>query len=143
MSDDKKRRQHLRVRPAHILFLAIAVVATLALAWWQWTRFRSGTGTFQNLGYALQWPLFGAFFVFAYRKFLEYENQRIDAENAGLDEEMDILFAADSAKFDDHASKCLEEFVPKHPELDVESYNALNRPRRGSTDISGLAGDER
>ena len=58
-----------------VIFLTIAVLATFALAWWQWTRFRSGSGTFQNLGYALQWPLFGAFFVYAYRKFNEYEDE--------------------------------------------------------------------
>lgn len=68
------------MRAWHILFLAVLVSATIALAWWQWTRFRSGSGTFQNLGYALQWPFFGGFFVYAYRKFVEYENQKREAE---------------------------------------------------------------
>ena len=45
----------------------------LALGWWQWTRFQSTTGSFQNLGYALQWPLFACFCVYAYRKFVRYE----------------------------------------------------------------------
>jgi DNA-binding transcriptional regulator of glucitol operon len=31
------------------------------------------SGTFQNLGYALQWPLFAGFCVYAYRKFVRYE----------------------------------------------------------------------
>ena len=31
------------------------------LAWWQWTRYTSASGTLQNLGYVLQWPLFGVF----------------------------------------------------------------------------------
>lgn len=31
------------------------------------------SGTFQNLGYALQWPLFAGFCVWAYRKFVRYE----------------------------------------------------------------------
>jgi DNA-binding transcriptional regulator of glucitol operon len=43
------------------------------LAWWQWERFQSTTGTGQNLGYALQWPLFAAFVIYAYRKFVRYE----------------------------------------------------------------------
>jgi hypothetical protein len=36
-----------------------SLVACLSLAWWQWERFESANGTFQNLGYVLQWPLFG------------------------------------------------------------------------------------
>jgi hypothetical protein len=39
----------------------IAVVGGALLAWWQWTRYQSPTGTLQNLGYVLQWPLFGVF----------------------------------------------------------------------------------
>ena len=53
------------------MFLAAA--GCLALAWWQWTRFESASGTFQNLGYALQWPLFAGFCVYAYYKFVRYE----------------------------------------------------------------------
>lgn len=45
----------------------------LGLAWWQWTRFESTAGDFQNLGYALQWPLFAGFCVYAYFKFVRYE----------------------------------------------------------------------
>lgn len=37
----------------------LSLVACLSLAWWQWQRFESANGTFQNLGYVLQWPLFG------------------------------------------------------------------------------------
>jgi len=50
-------------------------LACLALGWWQWQRFESATGTGQNLGYALQWPLFAAFVVYAYRKFVRYEQE--------------------------------------------------------------------
>lgn len=44
------------------LVLGISVVSLVAccgLAWWQWQRFSSANGSFQNLGYVLQWPLFG------------------------------------------------------------------------------------
>lgn len=41
-----------------------AMVVCFGLAWWQWDRFSSAGGTFQNLGYVLQWPLFGLFPVF-------------------------------------------------------------------------------
>jgi DNA-binding transcriptional regulator of glucitol operon len=53
----------------------VSTLGCLGLAWWQWTRFESTTGTFQNLGYALQWPLFGGFCVYAYRKFVRYEDE--------------------------------------------------------------------
>jgi DNA-binding transcriptional regulator of glucitol operon len=56
-----------------ILLVIVAACGCLALGWWQWTRFESSSGTFQNLGYALQWPFFAAFCVYAYRKFVRYE----------------------------------------------------------------------
>jgi DNA-binding transcriptional regulator of glucitol operon len=45
----------------------------MALAWWQWTRWESNSGSFQNLGYALQWPAFAVFCFYAYFKFVRYE----------------------------------------------------------------------
>lgn len=36
------------------------------LAWWQWDRYQSASGTLQNLGYVLQWPLFGLFPAFMF-----------------------------------------------------------------------------
>jgi DNA-binding transcriptional regulator of glucitol operon len=62
-----------RRRPALIVLVIIAAGGCLALGWWQWTRFESTSGTFQNLGYALQWPAFAGFCVYAYRKFVRYE----------------------------------------------------------------------
>lgn len=55
------------------MLVILAAGGCLALGWWQWTRFQSTSGTFQNLGYALQWPLFAGFCVYAYRKFVRYE----------------------------------------------------------------------
>lgn len=43
-----------------LVCLAIGV----ALAAWQWARFESASGTWQNLAYLLQWPLFGLFPLF-------------------------------------------------------------------------------
>lgn len=51
-----------------------AASGCLALAWWQWTRFESTAGDFQNLGYAFQWPLFAGFCVYAYFKFVRLED---------------------------------------------------------------------
>lgn len=47
----------------HLLFVA-AIVATAWLGWWQWQRAHEAGGSFQNLGYALQWPLFGVFTIY-------------------------------------------------------------------------------
>ena len=62
-----------RRRLALIVLVVFAAAGCLALGWWQWTRFQSTSGTFQNLGYALQWPAFAGFCVYAYRKFVRYE----------------------------------------------------------------------
>ncbi|SBS71131.1 putative lipoprotein LprD [uncultured Mycobacterium sp.] len=62
-----------RHRFALIIGVIIAASGCLALGWWQWSRFESTSGTFQNLGYALQWPMFAGFCVYAYRKFIRYE----------------------------------------------------------------------
>lgn len=56
-----------------IALVILAACGCLALAWWQWTRFESNSGSFQNLGYALQWPFFAGFCVYAYRKFVRFE----------------------------------------------------------------------
>lgn len=62
-----------RRRFALIILVIIAASGCLALGWWQWSRFESTSGTFQNLGYALRWPMFAGFCVYAYRKFIRYE----------------------------------------------------------------------
>ncbi|WP_295627318.1 hypothetical protein [uncultured Corynebacterium sp.] len=73
-----------RTRIIQLVFLAAAVIATLALAYWQLSRW-SSTSSFQNLGYALQWPAFGIFFIWAYRKYMEYERERFAGnEEAGV-----------------------------------------------------------
>ena len=38
-----------------VALVIVAAAGCLALAWWQWSRFESTSGSFQNLGYALQW----------------------------------------------------------------------------------------
>jgi len=64
-----------RRRPALIVLVIVAAAGCLALGWWLWQRFESASGTGQNLGYALQWPLFAGFVVYAYRKFVRYEEE--------------------------------------------------------------------
>lgn len=61
-------------RPALILLVLVSAVVCLSLGWWQWERFEAVGGSGQNLGYALQWPLFAAFVVYAYRQFVHLED---------------------------------------------------------------------
>lgn len=63
-----------RRRPALIALVCLGAAGCLALAWWQWTRYESASGSFQNLGYALQWPMFAGFCFYAYYKFVRYED---------------------------------------------------------------------
>lgn len=60
-------------RGALIALVAVAAVGCLLLGWWQLQRYDSASGTAQNLGYALQWPLFAGFVVYAYRRFVVLE----------------------------------------------------------------------
>jgi len=65
-----------------VLCLA-AFAACCGLAWWQWSRFESASGTFQNLGYVLQWPLFGVFPAFMVWRIWKLRRQAAeqDAQN--------------------------------------------------------------
>lgn len=65
-------------RPALIVFVVVAFLACLGLGYWQWTRFQSGGGTYQNLGYALQWPLFAGFVIWAYVRFVRLEKEAVE-----------------------------------------------------------------
>lgn len=71
MSQTRQPRRH---RPALIALTLVAALTCLGLAYWQWTRFESAAGTFQNLGYALQWPAFAAAVIYAYRRFVVLES---------------------------------------------------------------------
>lgn len=64
-----------------IILVIAAALGCLALGWWQWTRYESAGGSFQNLGYALQWPFFAGFCVYAYRKFVRYEDAPPEPKN--------------------------------------------------------------
>ncbi|QQQ74926.1 hypothetical protein IOD16_27935 [Saccharothrix sp. 6-C] len=51
-----------------------SLVVCCGLAYWQWDRFSQAGGTFQNLGYVFQWPLFGLF-----PAFMVWRIRRLDA----------------------------------------------------------------
>jgi hypothetical protein len=66
----------LLLSPRWLIRHAVAIVllvACLRLGWWQWDRARSIGGSAQNLGYALQWPAFGAFVLYAWLRMLRIE----------------------------------------------------------------------
>ncbi|SFS39343.1 DNA-binding transcriptional regulator of glucitol operon [Saccharopolyspora flava] len=62
-----------------MLFI-VATIATGFLAVWQWDRAHEAGGSFQNLGYALQWPLFGAFTIFLWIKLIRMDLAQHDGE---------------------------------------------------------------
>jgi DNA-binding transcriptional regulator of glucitol operon len=82
-----------RRRPALVIFVIVAALTCLGLGWWQWDRFQEAGGTAQNFGYALQWPLFAGFFVYAYRRFvrLEREQEESDESNRADGPELTVL----------------------------------------------------
>lgn len=57
------------------LLVAAVVVTCLRLGWWQWQRFGL-TGSAQNLGYTLQWPVFAAFAIFMWWRLSQLEARR-------------------------------------------------------------------
>ena len=130
VEDVSQKRNKIKPRWWHFVLIGFFVVAFLGLAWWQWTRFQSGSGTFQNLGYAFQWPLFAAFVIYAYRTALQYENQRIEAENEAAESGAEDFVYQAPQDTDDQVTKIDETFLPQRRQLSVEEFNALNQPRR-------------
>lgn len=53
----------------------LSMVVCGGLALWQWQRFESASGTWQNLGYVLQWPLFGLFPAFLFWRMRKLRDQ--------------------------------------------------------------------
>ncbi len=67
-------------------FAIVVIGAFCWLGWWQLSRYEWGGGDLQNLGYALQWPLFAGFVVFFWWRLI-HEPTRSgtddDADTAG------------------------------------------------------------
>jgi DNA-binding transcriptional regulator of glucitol operon len=78
----------LLARRAGIIALCVlSLVACVGLAWWQWERFESTTGTWQNLGYVLQWPLFGLFPAFMFWRLRKLHAQQRSGSAPGPEPE--------------------------------------------------------
>jgi DNA-binding transcriptional regulator of glucitol operon len=95
-----------------LVFLGAA--GCLALGWWQWTRYESTSGSFQNLGYALQWPMFAGFCFYAYYKFVRYEEVPPPKAHAGEPTEIPEGLLPErptaATRFDDHDDPTLTEY---------------------------------
>jgi DNA-binding transcriptional regulator of glucitol operon len=64
-------------RAGIIALCVLSLVVCIGLAWWQWNRFENG-GTWQNLGYVLQWPLFGLFPAFMVWRLRKLRSQPVE-----------------------------------------------------------------
>jgi DNA-binding transcriptional regulator of glucitol operon len=104
-----------RRRFAQIILVIVAACGCLTLGWWQWTRFESTSGSFQNLGYALQWPMFAGFCIYAYRKFVRYEDEPPESAKASAITEVPVGLLPERP----HASKQSTELDPA-----MREYNA-------------------
>jgi hypothetical protein len=69
-----------------VLVSIVALIGGCLLAYWQWTRYESASGTLQNLGYVLQWPLFGVFPGFMFWRIYK-SAQREKAADAAINGE--------------------------------------------------------
>ena len=118
-------KKKFKVRFSHIVLLTIGVAFTLVAAYWQWQRYTSPDGSFQNLGYAIQWPIFGGFLVYFYLRIRRYENDKLDADEFG--EELAQLEKKDKKK---KVTTVSQEWMPNPVNADVEAYNEEFAPRR-------------
>jgi hypothetical protein len=55
---------------AFTLLVVVAAVGMCALGWWQWARYQEAGGSWQNLAYTVQWPLFAVFAVVVWFRLL-------------------------------------------------------------------------
>src|SRR5699024_1566303 len=89
--------------------------------------------TFQNLGYAFQWPLFAAFVNYAYGSGMHYENERSEAENEAADTGAeDYVYQAPQVT-DDKVTEIDEDFLTQRRQHTVAEINALHPQRRGQS----------
>ena len=121
-----------RRRPALITLVILAAVGCLALGWWQWTRFQSASGTFQNLGYALQWPAFAGFCVYAYRKFVRYEEDPPESQKDRAMTELPNGLLPERPKpvehqTDDPALREYNAYLAELAKADNENHRRQNR----------------
>ncbi|WP_158842930.1 hypothetical protein [Saccharothrix deserti] len=89
-----------------------ALVVCCGLAYWQWERFSAVGGTFQNLGYVFQWPLFGLF-----PAFMVWRIRKLDARRKAEE-------AAEAADGGGHEAAPEPVAAPSKPVVTVEPVRA-------------------
>ncbi|MFE9749189.1 hypothetical protein ACFYOT_30125 [Saccharothrix saharensis] len=102
------------ITPRRLAIAAVclaSLVVCCGLAYWQWERFSEAGGTFQNLGYVFQWPLFGLF-----PAFMVWRIRRLDARRKAEDA------AAATGAADEAAPEPVA--VPSRPVVTVEPVRA-------------------
>lgn len=114
------------------MLVIIAAGGCLALGWWQWTRYQSVSGTFQNLGYSLQWPLFAGFCVYAYRKFVRYEEAPPEPRDNHTMTEIPAGLLPERRKpaqqpLDDPALREYNAYLADLSKSDTEAHDRQNR----------------
>ena|SRR5215217_4548402 len=112
---------------------ALSLAVCCGLAWWQWERFSSANGTFQNLGYVLQWPLFGLFpaFMFwrirALRRAAEQSDTEQDQTEQSGFQQAQILETQLSQRAEpkiNDARSTVDQLVPENSEeAELAAYN--------------------
>lgn len=112
----------------------LAVLVCLRLGWWQWDRTHEASGTVQNLGYAILWPVFGAAFIYMWVRFLQLELLKDAEDDAALTE----MAAADGPgqERDDSRSFETQTIVQTdHTSLDVSSNQPDDDVRTTDPDV--------
>ena len=67
---------------AFTALVVVVVVAFCALGWWQWQRYEAAGGSWQNLTYAVQWPIFAAFAGYLWWRMLKETGEPVPQHDA-------------------------------------------------------------
>ncbi len=116
----------------------LAVLVCLRLGLWQWHRTHEASGTIQNLGYTILWPVFGGAFIYMWIRFLQLELLK-DAED---DAELTAMAAgltvdevpADGTATDQRGSRP-GPFAPGDP--DPTTHRSTDVPSKGPAAVPG------
>lgn len=124
----------------HVLFL-VAFIATGFLTVWQWDRAHEAGGSFQNLGYALQWPLFGAFTIFLWVRMIRMDlhiDAPADDDASTGDAEPDVARGADAPAAGLHNGRHVNRSLvpPPAPSVDDDEDPELAAYNRFLADLN-------